>query len=366
LRLWRPADKEGNGISSPPGMTTTPSATPPLFAARRMAIQVVAWLVGVGLLALVIHNAIGRGTGEDSNVPSGWQLIREANPWLVVGLGACTLVNLGVNGVIFWLVIQPLKPLRLVHLQLLNLVTAVLNYAPIRAGLIARVAYHLRVDRMPMLLIGGWFAATLFTMLLTMAAVVGATVLRPQFDWMWLAMLLALLTVGGLMTLAMMSQPLVARVGKGMDQMLRNPRSLWGAIGLRLVDIAGYIGRMACAVAILRLDLSARDVVFLAIAALAMSLNPLGRFGFREWAVALIASQLVSMQTTGGELKAKLAQLALVDSAGEAIVSIPLGAVSLLWYRRRWVKARGVNIPVPPAGAADGGTIVAVNSGPES
>jgi hypothetical protein len=31
--------------------------------------------------------------------------------------------------------------------------------------------------------------------------------------------------------------------------------------------------------------------------------------------------------------------LALVESAGEALVFIPLGALALLWYRKRWVGA---------------------------
>jgi hypothetical protein len=196
------------------------------------------------------------------------------------------------------------------------------------------------VDRMPVLMLGGWFAAILMTMLLTMTAVVGATVLRPDFDWVWLGCLIVLLVIGGVLTLATMSMPVVQRVGKGMDQMLRTPAALWGAIGLRVFDIAAFTGRMACAVAILRIDLSARDVVLLAIATLAMSLNPLGRFGFREWAVTLLAGQLVSVRMTGEDLSGKLAQLALVESAGEAIVSIPLGALSLLWYRSRWAKAR--------------------------
>lgn len=319
------------------------AAPPRLLSARKIALQATAWLIGLALLAWVIHSAIGRSVGgeEGNQGVNGWELIRHASPWLVAGLVCCTLVSLFSNGVIFWLVIRPVMPLRLLHLQLINLVTAVLNYAPIRLGLIARVAYHLRVDRMPPLLLGGWFAAVLFTMLLTMAAVLGATMLRPGLSWQWGGLLAVLLVAGVVLTLAMLGLPVVKRLGRGMDRLLSEPRTLAGATALRLFDVAAFTGRMACAAAILKLDLSTRDIVFLGVATLAMSLNPLGRFGFREWAVAVIAAQLVSVQMTGSDLKARLAQLALVESAGEAIVSIPLGAVSLLWYRSRWARARG-------------------------
>jgi hypothetical protein len=128
----------------------------------------------------------------------------------------------------------------------------------------------------------------------------------------------------------------VERIGKGMHRMLRQPAALWGAIGLRVVDIAAFTGRMACAAAILELTLSTSDIVLLAVTSLAVSLFPLGRVGYREAGVAFFA-QFLGM--SGAEFDAARNQLALVESAGEAIVAIPLGAMALLWYRSRWVKA---------------------------
>jgi hypothetical protein len=149
------------------------------------------------------------------------------------------------------------------------------------------------------------------------------------------------LLLGGLLISAVMGHPLVVRYGKGMDQMLRRPACLWGAIALRLIDVAAFVGRMACAAAILGFDdLAASDIMLLGFAALALSLNPLGRVGFREAAVTFVASRLVT-DLSGTQLEGSMAQLALVESAGEALVAIPLGAVSLLWYRQRWLAAKG-------------------------
>ncbi len=220
---------------------------------------------------------------------------------------------------------------------LLNLVTAVLNYAPFRAGLVARAAYNLRVDRLSLLTIGGWFAAIGYTLVLTLGSIVLATIIRPNFDWIWLALAVGQITIGALLTSSIMGLPFVQRIGKGMDRMLRERTALWGAIGLRIIDVAAFAGRMACAAAILQLPLAFSDVLLLAIVAIGVSLNPLGRFGWREAGVAFFAAYL---GMSGDQFNAARSQLALIESAGEAIVAIPLGSLALLWYRSRWVNSK--------------------------
>jgi hypothetical protein len=306
----------------------------------------VGFAIGLALLIWCIRTAVSQGD---------WQVVGQADPLLVAGLVGCTVVSQFANGALFWLVIRPVQPLRLWDMQFLNLTTGVLNYAPIRAGLIARIAYHIRVDRMPLLRIGAWFLALGYTMALTIGACVAATIVRPQFDLIWAGVLVGLLILGGLLTLAFMSQPLIKQVGRGMDQMLGRPACLWGAIAWRLLDVAAFAGRMACAVAILGLELPPADVLLLAFATLVLSLNPLGRIGFREAGVAIVAQMLVASDLTPDQIAGEMATLALVDSAGEALVIIPFGLMCLLWYRRRWMGAGRVRSagtdPMPPDGA---------------
>ncbi len=297
-----------------------------LWSPRRIITQLLGFAIGVALLGWCINNAIKGGD---------WSRIADANPLLVAALLGCSVISLLVNGTIFWITIRPVQPLRWTDLQLVNLTTSILNYAPIRLGLITRIAYHIRVDRMPVVRLGGWFAAVLATMGLCLGAAVVSTVLRPSFDWIWGAMLVGQLVLGGLFVQALMSQSIFVRYGRGMHQMLAHPTALWGAVGLRMVDIAAFAGRMACAVAIMQLQLSASDIVLLALATLALTLNPLGRFGFREAGVALVAERLAA-GLSADQLEGQMAQLALVESAGEALVFIPLGALALLWYRHRW------------------------------
>ena len=304
-----------------------------LLSTRKLITQSLGFVVGLALLIWCITIAVKGGEGEGI---SGWARIREANILLVVGLIGCTLISLFVNGIIFWLVILPVKNLGLWRMEWLNLVTGVLNYAPIRAGLLARIAYNLRVDRLTLLQLGGWFLALAFTMALTLSACILATIVWRSFDLVWIGIVLGQIVLGGLLMWAVMGHPLIIRHGKGMDQMLRKPACLWGAIGLRLLDIAAFVGRMACAAAILGLSLPFADVMLLGFAAIALSLNPLGRIGFREAAVAFVASRLIAPDLGGAHLETSMAQLALVESAGEAIITIPLGSLALLWYRKRW------------------------------
>jgi hypothetical protein len=298
------------------------------FPLRKAMVQLLGFAIGIALLAWCIHAAI-KGGGE------GWQKIRSADTWLIAGLIGCTIVSLLCNGAMFWIVVRPLHPLRLVDMQLFNLAAGVLNYAPVRAGLLARIAYHVRVDRIGLLTIGGWFAAIGYTLVLTLSAIVLATVIRPTFDWIWALLIVAQLVVGGLITGSVMGLPIVQRIGRGMDRMLRERAALWGAIVLRLIDVAAYTGRMWCAARILEIQLSLSSVLLLSIAAIAVSMNPLGRIGFREAGVAFFAAYL---GMSGEDFEAQRSQLALIESAGEAIITIPLGAIALLWYRKKWIR----------------------------
>jgi len=317
-----------------------------LWTPRKLTVQVIGFLIGAALLAWCIHNAVKGGD---------WSRLWNANPWLIAAIIGCTSVNMVINGTIFWAVIYPVQPLKWKDLQLVNFVTSLLNYAPIRLGLISRVAYHIRVDRMPLLHMGGWFTAFFFTLLLCLGATTVATLLRPSFDWLWWLLLIGQVVLGGLLLQAMMSQRVFIKYGRGMHLMLTHPMALWGTIGLRMIDIAAVTGRMACAVAIMQVGLSGSDVVLLAIAAVALSLNPLGRFGFREAGVAIVAERLTADVSTS-IIEGHFAQLALIESAGEAIVFIPVGALALIWYRHKWVKAGRDNAETPKRRNADSQT----------
>ena len=229
-----------------------------------------------------------------------------------------------------------------------------LNYAPIRAGAIARIAYHIRVDRLGLLEIGAWFTMLGYILLLGVGSCALATLAHPEIDWLWAVLVIGQMILGAAVARVAVGHRLIVRHGRGIDRMLRDPMSLGGAVLLRLVDIAAFTGRMGAAISILGLTLPGSHLVMLALVALVASLIPFGRLGFREWAVALAAARLSAFGTDPGSIESfAWAQLALVESAGEASVVIPAGAVALLWYRHRWRRGAGA-ADVP---GADGGSL---------
>ena len=294
----------------------------PLLSPRRIIWQLLGFTVGVGLLVWCVVGAVRGG---------GWEQLANADPLLLFGMTVCTLVSMVINGATFWITLAPLKRLNLLDLQLLNVIANMLNYAPIRLGALMRVLYHNRVDGLSILTIGAWFLFIGGLLAIGVGACVLATVVHPALDVMWFIIALASIAACGLTLISLSRSSFMARSGRGFERMAADPRAVWGGLVLRLADIAAYAGRMALAVKVLEIHMSASQTVLLAVAALAAGLVPFGRLGFREALVAATGLTLVE-----GDPDANMKQLALLESAGEAIVFIPLGAISLLWLRTKW------------------------------
>lgn len=294
-----------------------------LLSPRRLAIQVMGFVVGAVLLAWIIRLAVREGD---------WRRIAQAPPLLVAALLGCTLVSTLLNGTSFWVTVRPIRRLRFGDLQRLNVLANMLNYAPIRLGAIARVVYHMRVDGLPLLAIGAWFAFVAAILFLGVGSALVATLARERVDWIWALLVAGQMVLGVLIFRVMAAFPLAARYGQGLDRMVRDPLTIWSAMALRAADLGAYTGRMASAAAILGIDLSAGNVVVLAMVALAASLIPFGRLGVREFCVAAAGHRL-SMGT--GDVESRINQLALVESAGEALVFLTLGLMLLPWLLRR-------------------------------
>ncbi|MHC5027163.1 MAG: lysylphosphatidylglycerol synthase domain-containing protein [Planctomycetota bacterium] len=293
---------------------------------RKILINLIGFAIGVTVLAFVVRKAVTEGD---------WERLRAADPWLVAGLIGATAISAVLNAMMFWATGRPLKHLRLRDMVCLNVVANMLNYAPIRLGALTRVLYHMRIDGLGLITIGAWFMLIAYLLMLSAASCMVATLLHPTVDGWWFVIALGLTGLGGVITRLAAGQPFVARFGRGVERILVDPVPLWGGLALRLADLAMFAARMAAALAILDIALPLSDAIILSLVALLSSLSPIGRVGVREGMVALVATRL------GGAVGENVSweQLALVESAGEAIFYVPLGIVGLLWLRRRWRKA---------------------------
>ncbi|MFO0827019.1 MAG: hypothetical protein U0572_02630 [Phycisphaerales bacterium] len=301
-------------------------------------LQVAGFLIGIALIVWCVRSAVsGDGATEIRT------RLAAASPGVIAGLVACTLVSLVANGTLFWSLIRPVHPLRFTHVQAVNGMASFLNYVPLplRAGLLARVGYHWRVDRLGLGLIAAWLFAALASMAIAFVATVLPLPLAPIIGLPLVAAIIVVKSLAGVGICSFAAgRPRIARLTKGAERMVAHPLAFGEATALRLVDIAAWAARMVLAVQLLGIDISREQSALLGIAAVIASMNPLGRFGFREAAVAWFATTIFAGSMSPEELASTFARLALVESAAEGVVTVPLGGAAALWCWRRVVTAR--------------------------
>lgn len=313
------------------------------FSPARMALQVVGFIGGVLLVAWCVRTA---AAGAD------WSRLAGAGPGRLAALLGLSILSMVLNGWAFHvscpavLRADQARP-GFMALQGVNAAATLGNFAPLRLGMLERIAYHLRVDRMRAMQIAGWFTLLLASVLAPTAAagialVAGVTALGP----------LLLVMVIGTAAFTLMGQaiciplqryrgigPLAAAVAKG--------PTLYRATAIRVVDMLGIAARTYIAADILGIALDFKGALVVSTAGAIASLGPLGRVGFREAGMALSAQVIAGTGFEGG-LDAASAQLALVDSLGEVAVAATFGAVATIWLVMRVLRA-GARSPAQPA-----------------
>ncbi|MBX3355366.1 MAG: flippase-like domain-containing protein [Phycisphaeraceae bacterium] len=301
-----------------------------VFAWRRLLLQSIGFALGAALIIWLVVRAM-----QD---PAAWQRLRAADPALVAVLLACSAISLALNGAIFWIAVQPLRRLGFMELQWVNAVAALFNYAPVRLGVFVRLAWHLRVDHMRLREVAAWFASIAYTVVVPLGAAIAAALLFGALGLGMLGVTLGLILVGGIAAPALLGRRFVQQRSGGLERVVTDPVALWGSLVVRSIDLGLWALRMMIVVRILGMELSASQSFMLAMAAMAVTLNPLGRLGFREATVAFVAARMLGGD--GEDLVARTSQLAVIESAAELAVALPAGAVALIMLAGRWKRAK--------------------------
>lgn len=327
--------------AQPPANPTTgmPQSRPALSAAR-LATQLVGFAIGAALLAWCIVKAIGSADLDR---------LRHADLRLVATMVGVSALSMLCAGTAFWLALRPARRIPWGVHQAVNAMATLVNYAPVRLGVPSRFVYHMSVDGLGAWLIAGWVATVAACTLsalagMTCGALVGVGAIEVM-SWgaavaIGLGLAFAIGTTEACVRIVGLIRhvPFVARKLGGAESMLASRSSLRLVAATRFIDFTMYAARAWCAGRILDLPLDAQQVLLVALAGYIMNYNPLGRFGFREATMAFVASRLAG--ETGLDVGAAFAQLALIESAGEALASIPLGAVGGSWCGFRILRAR--------------------------
>jgi hypothetical protein len=253
-------------------------------------------------------------------------------------------------GLMFSLIYQPFTPrgqrIGLLTMQKLIAASSVLNYTPVKAGLIGRVVYTKHrygigyIDSVVIhLIIGGCVFSPILASLLM-------TLLYPQFDGVWFigtaALSLLAAVVGAVMLQRLRPASLHAAVGGSRHghSVRRWAAVLTGGILVGHAVLWFTAGRLYVAFDIFGSPIAYRDALFLAMVDSATrALFIANGLGLREWLIGFGASE--GLLSTTPSLKTALAA-SLIDRAAEALVVVPIGLLSLLWLhheQRRWAAA---------------------------
>lgn len=285
----------------------------------------------VGLLGLLLlAAAIAAVASSGDALRSSFAAARRAPWWLVASLLVLPAVNWLCVSASFTLLTRRYGAVT--HAEMAALVGSawLLNYLPMRPGMVGRLAYHKAVNRIRVkdsarvLLAAVAFTAAAVLVLLA----IGLAVLPSAGGW-WPLLC-----------------PLLAAAGA--------PLRRWGRLAavfsLRYADMLAWVARYAAAFAIVGEPLSALEATLVScVSQVALAVPLLGNgLGLREWSVGLVTS------TVG--LAADLA-----NRAAEVLVAVPVGLASLGLVGRRMAAARA---SVGASVRASGPTAVAAGPDP--
>jgi hypothetical protein len=294
--------------------------------ARKIILQITGFALGVALIAWCVW-----GAAKD---PEGWQRLREASSTSLIGLLLCSLASIMISGLTFWIAARPVQTLGVQDQQWINALASMLNYAPVRLGMFVRAAYAIKVDHLRAMELVAWFASVAFTFVVALLAITAGTLAWIQFGaWTFFPTLIIIAMLGGFSGRWCATLSMVQKRAQGLERLITNPTALWGSIALHILDLFFATGRVLLSIQILGLQLNLAQACLISMASFAASLNPLGRLGFREAAVAFTAGALSIGGLAG--MENKFQTLAVIESAGEALVAIPVGMLALypIWKR---------------------------------
>ena len=272
-------------------------------------------LAGAAAWALTTQgDAVTHALGQAGHAP--W--------WLVAALLALPIVNWLTVSLSFSVLTARFGRVGTREMAALIGAAWLLNYLPLRPGMIGRVAYHKKVNGIRVrdaarvmgenMAMTGVASACLFGIALASAPL-------PGEGWRSLAAIAPLPVLAA-----------VASTGGGMTRVYAV------ALAMRWVDMLGWVGRYAAVFALVGEPVSFGGALAIAAVSHVALLVPLSGngVGLREWLVGLTAGALPAAAGSPYELSGAAVGITadLVNRAAELVVAVPIGLVSAGWVAR--------------------------------
>lgn len=274
------------------------------------SVRILAMLIALGLFI----GALFMVWVQRDTVIDAVRVIDTPAPRLVMMLIGAIFGGLVLTGTTLHLLVRRFGDVGWIEMQALVATTGLLNFLPLRPGIVGRVAYHRRVNRISILQSSRAIVEAAIISLCVALYLAGAAAAA-----IWLGANLWLVGFAPVPVLAIAAVFPMAR--------------LWSVCALlRFCDVALWSIRYHAAFGLLGSPLPHESALAFASISVIATMVPLisNGLGLREWAVGLLAPVLSSYQLTLG-LTAEL-----INRAAEIIVILLTGLISMMWLMPRW------------------------------
>ncbi|MCA9312096.1 MAG: flippase-like domain-containing protein [Phycisphaerales bacterium] len=254
---------------------------PRRWSRARIAIQVLGFLICLGLLGFTIHLAT---TGDNAQQ---FRTMLQAPPGWLLALLACSGLSIVLNGLMFWVVLLPHRRLNAVDVVATNAIATFMALLPFKLGLLVRGLIHHRRDQVPFKLLLGWFAAMSALGLAVVLPMGAAGLWRGRVDTWWWVVAIAgplLCTGTGVVCGRLAGRfPILSRLSMGADMIVRDVPTVVRHYLIRMMDVALLAGRFLIAGHILGHDMTLDQAILVGTTYFLLSvLAPTGTLGARE------------------------------------------------------------------------------------
>ncbi len=316
-------------------------------------LQIIGFIASISALGWAVSVAL-----RDENRQQLAKL-SQATPGELMMLMSLAAISVAFNGLLFWVVMNPVHKLRPTDVIATNAISTLLAYLPFKLSIVSRFVIHNKRDKIPVLTIGAWIVAVTFLMGAVFGPITVASLWQQEINTLWWIVsgigILGSTIVGSLIAQQLKGEIGTQRIAKLLGkkitstehyakvhvgfEMLANIRAALVGNLFRVLDILTFALRFYVAARVLDLPISGSDSLLLGATYFLIGMaSPVGMLGTREAGTIAIASMVgissaALAENTNGETPIVIAVLFV--TAVESIVNLACAGFGLAWLKAR-------------------------------
>lgn len=301
---------------------------------KKRVAAIVLWAVG---LALLVAACIEAARHADA-IKAAWGAMADAPAWLIACVVLGPLVNLLLTGAAFCVLNRHYAKVGLGENIVLITSANLLNYLPLRPGMLGRVAFHRKVHGIRVTDSAKVLAGSMIGSSVGVAGLVVAAAAVVLFGDGRVGLL-----VGASICLGLFA------AGQTMRARDKPSWRLLTASGIKFLDSAVWAGRYAAVFALVGAPINVGAAIALALVGQITMLVPLfgNGLGLREWSIALVAPVLAIGAMDGSVVDPTALAADLLNRGVEVLVALPAGVAATLlagvWLRRAIARGKAAS-----------------------